>query len=120
MQARVLGTTGEEIATEYLKRKGFEILQRNFTVRGGEIDIVARHRDILIFVEVKTRTGRTFGEADESVDSTKKHRIHRAIGRYIHENAAQKDPDYRIDLLEIHLDPATKKLESITHFEDIE
>ncbi|MEO7725044.1 MAG: YraN family protein [Chthoniobacterales bacterium] len=71
-----LGARGEKLAARHLRRKGFKILYRNFRGRqGGEIDLVCRDRDTLVFVEVKTRTGEGFGRPLEAVHSPQQRRI---------------------------------------------
>lgn len=71
-----LGARGEKLAARYLRRRGFKILYRNFRGRqGGEIDLVCRDRDTLVFVEVKTRTREDFGRPLEAVGSQKQRRI---------------------------------------------
>jgi putative endonuclease len=71
-----LGTQGEKLAARHLRRQGFKILYRNFRGRqGGEIDLVCRERDTLVFVEVKTRTREDFGRPLEAVDRQKQRRI---------------------------------------------
>jgi putative endonuclease len=67
---------GEKVAARYLRRHGFKILYRNFRGRqGGEIDLVCRERDTLVFVEVKTRTREDFGRPLEAVNRQKQRRI---------------------------------------------
>ena len=71
-----LGEHGEKLAARFLRRRGFKILYRNFRGRqGGEIDIVCRERDTLVFVEVKTRTREDFGRPLEAVNREKQRRI---------------------------------------------
>jgi len=71
-----LGARGEKLAARYLRRHGFKILYRNFRGRqGGEIDLVCRARDTLVFVEVKTRTREDFGRPLEAVNRQKQRRI---------------------------------------------
>ncbi|MBI2638555.1 YraN family protein [Candidatus Peregrinibacteria bacterium] len=120
MKAKTLGYSGETLAAQFLKNKGYEILQNNFTIRGGEIDLIALHGTILIFVEVKTRTNESFGRGEESMNYFKRTRIHRAIERYLDRHGDREDTDYRVDLIEVELDPTTKALKNINHFEDIE
>lgn len=73
-----LGTRGEKLACQFLKRSGYKILYRNFRGRtGGEIDIVCRDRDTLVFVEVKTRTREDFGRPLDAIDRDKRKRISR-------------------------------------------
>lgn len=73
-----LGTSGERLAARFLRRNGYKILYRNFRGRsGGEIDIVCRDGDTLVFVEVKTRTGEDFGRPFDAVSREKQKRISR-------------------------------------------
>lgn len=120
MKAKSLGYSGESLAEKYLINKGYKILDKNFTVHGGEIDIVAQKNDILVFVEVKTRTSDSFGEGNESVDRQKKKRILHAVQRYIDSKITHPDPDFRLDLIEIELYSKNYRLKNINHYEDIE
>jgi putative endonuclease len=73
-----LGTRGENLACRFLRKNGYKILYRNFKGRtGGEIDVVCRDRDTLVFVEVKTRTREDFGRPFDAVNREKKSRISR-------------------------------------------
>ena len=120
---KLLGFLGERYAAQYLKSKGYEIIGANFTIRGGEIDLIARHNGLLVFVEIKTRTGKSFGTGDESFNHMKKRRIVRAVERYVQTippHGRIEDPDYRIDLIEVELDPATNALKNIYHHEDVD
>lgn len=99
-----------------MQSKGYEILKNNFTVRGGEIDLITKQDNTLVFVEVKTRTSTSFGYGDESMNRLKIMRIHRAIQRYLGDG----DTDYRVDLVEIQLEPDKNTLKTINHFEDID
>lgn len=62
-----VGNYGEEIACKYLQKQGYRILERNYRIRGGEIDIVAKDKDTLVFVEVKTRWSHEYGPPAESM-----------------------------------------------------
>jgi putative endonuclease len=73
----LLGQHGESLACDYLKRKGYKIIDRNFQTYVGEIDIVAAKKKELHFVEVKTRSGRSFGNPEESVTDWKQDKIKR-------------------------------------------
>ena len=73
-----LGASGERLAARFLRRNGYKILYRNFRGRsGGEIDLVCRDGDTLVFVEVKTRTGEDFGRPFDAVSREKQKRISR-------------------------------------------
>ena len=72
---QALGTRGEDLACEELKRRGYDILDRRFRTRFGELDIVARDKGVLAFVEVRARSGCRFGSPFESVTPQKRRRI---------------------------------------------
>ena len=118
------GYKGEAIAAEYLTKKGYEIVEKNFTVRGGEIDLIADDHGTLVFVEVKTRTGDSFGYGDESLTATKKRRIKSTIARYLNDTMKSDDIDCRVDLVEIEIPRNGADGDAghshITHSEDIE
>lgn len=116
MKAKALGYRGEELAAQYLQSKGYILLRHNFTIRGGEIDLIAQHGKTLVFVEVKTRTAHGFGEGSESITYSKKLRLLRAIERFL----GDRDIDYRMDVIEIDMDAENSMLKQIQHFEDIE
>lgn len=85
---RKAGNIGEDAVCGFLVRHGYEIIKRNFTVRGGEIDIIAEKADIIAFVEVKTRTIGSMTSAEEAVDLRKQRLIIRAAQAYL-QNVAQ-------------------------------
>ena len=72
-----IGKQGEEIAVEFLKKQGYRILERNWTTKFGEIDIIARDGHTLVFVEVKTRFEGIAGSAEASIDYRKRRSISR-------------------------------------------
>lgn len=96
-----LGTRGENLACQFLKRSGYKILYRNFRGRtGGEIDVVCRDGDTLVFVEVKTRTREDFGRPFEAIDRDKRKRISRGGLAWLR---LLNDPDilFRFDVVEV-------------------
>jgi putative endonuclease len=98
-----LGTRGEKLAAEFLKRNGYKILYRNFRARhGGEVDLVCRDDDTLVFVEVKTRTGTDFGRPFEAINSAKRKLISRGALAWLQ---LLDNPDilFRFDVVEIVL-----------------
>ncbi|MBI4234640.1 MAG: YraN family protein [Chloroflexi bacterium] len=97
-----LGARGEEAACGFLTRRGYTILARNFRCREGEIDIVARKEEVLVFVEVRTRRSRTFGGPEESVTRAKEGRLVAAANRYLQEH--DEDLPWRIDLVGVEAD----------------
>ena len=96
-----LGTRGENLACRFLRRNGYKILYRNFRGRtGGEIDVVCRDRDTLVFVEVKTRTREDFGRPLDAVDRDKRKRISRGGLAWLR---LLDNPDilFRFDVVEV-------------------
>ena len=96
-----LGTRGEKLACQFLKRSGYKILYRNFRGRtGGEIDVVCREGDTLVFVEVKTRTREDFGRPFEAIDRDKRKRISKGGLAWLR---LLDDPDilFRFDVVEV-------------------
>ena len=77
------GRLGEDLACEELQRRGYAILDRRFRTRCGELDIVARDGPVLVFVEVRTRSGGNFGHPLESVTWQKRHRVSRMAAAYL-------------------------------------
>lgn len=82
---RKLGDTGEQLAAEHLIRRGFQILDRNFRTRWGELDIVATDGHALVFCEVKTRIARPGRDPLESVHQRKRAQVRRMAGRWLAE-----------------------------------
>lgn len=85
-----LGRWGEDEAVRFLRRNGLKILQRNYRAPVGEIDIVARHRKQLVFVEVKTRRTTYYGTPQEAVSERKQRQIIRTAQWYISEHQVDK------------------------------
>ena len=94
------GKRGEDEAAKYLERRGYKVLTKNYRCRLGEIDIVARDGDTIVFVEVKTRGGSDFGEGVESVDVRKQRRIIAVSEVYLSENDIH-DMAVRYDVVSI-------------------
>lgn len=83
MTKKEFGLFGEEKAAEYLKKKGYRILERNFSCKLGEVDIIARRGDTISFIEVKTRSSFLYGSPGEAVGKTKMSHIKRVAEIYI-------------------------------------
>ena len=116
MQNKAKGKQGEKIAEEYLKNKGWQILDRNFHYsKIAEIDLVARVGDEIVFVEVKTRTTSNFGEPEEAVDYRKLQNIFVASKYYLQQKNI-KNLRPRIDVVSIILNSKEFK---IRHIENI-
>lgn len=81
------GNLGEQKTAEFLERNGYEIIHRNYRIKGGEIDIIARKSDTLCFVEVKTRAVEALVSGEEAVNKNKRRLLVRAAQRFISEYA---------------------------------
>ena len=97
---QALGLRGEEIACAYLEKKKYTIVTRRFRMFRGEIDIVARDGDTLVFVEVKARADESFGRPEESVTPGKQRQIRRIARGYLVENPLG-DAACRFDVISI-------------------
>ncbi|MBI3893778.1 MAG: YraN family protein [Candidatus Wallbacteria bacterium] len=103
---RSLGRAGELAAVRILEREGYRVLQTNFTTRYGEIDIVADEAGCLCFVEVRLKTGKEFGTAQESITRAKRHHLVRAAEIYLGQTGGQ-DRECRFDVLALLWDRET-------------
>jgi putative endonuclease len=108
-----VGKWGEETATAFLSQRGCEIVARNMRTPYGEIDIVARQRDITIFVEVKTRTSNKMGLPEESITARKREHMIAAAEHYAAENEIDH---WQIDVIAIEGKPGS--MPKITYFEN--
>ena len=100
---REIGDFGEELTVSYLEKKGYRILDRNYSKPFGEIDVIAIKDDLIAFVEVKTRKSDDFAYAAEAVDFYKQQRIRRASQAYLVEND-MTDFLMSFDVSEVYLD----------------
>ena len=107
-----LGSHGESIAAAYLTAAGLRLLDRNWRCREGELDIVARDGDALVFCEVKTRRGLGFGDPVEAVTPTKQRRLRTLAQRWLaaHDEHA---PELRFDVVGVLVRPSRPAL--VTH-----
>jgi putative endonuclease len=91
-QRKSLGVRGEDMAVDFLEKKGYTILCRNYRCRSGEIDIVARKKKILCFIEVKTRSTRAFGPPQEAVTPRKQYKIGRVALDFLQRHRLENHP----------------------------
>ncbi|MDI6400488.1 YraN family protein [Balneolaceae bacterium ANBcel3] len=108
------GSLGEKRACEYLREKGYIIIETNYRFMRGEIDIIASTDRELVFIEVKSRTSSHFGFPEESVDTRKRKQLFKVAEAWIHERKMTGSP-VRFDVISI-LHPA-KPEEQISHIE---
>ena len=96
-----LGKTGEEIGTQYLINNGYKLIIRNFRCRQGEVDIIAKDKDEIVFIEVKTRRNTNYGYPIDAVDKRKQKHILNASKYYVYKNKLEKRK-IRFDVIEIY------------------
>ncbi len=107
MKRRDVGILGEKLAKDFLKKRGYRIWETNYRCPEGEIDIIAKHKDFLVFVEVRTKTSLEFGSPEESITSAKKERMRATAFHYqqTHSNLPQL---WRLDVVAIELNQKGK------------
>jgi len=109
MKRRDTGILGEKLARDFLKKRGYHIIETNYRCPEGEVDIIARHRDFQVFVEVRTKTGPEFGSPEESITAAKKERLWAVASRY--RQTKENPPElWRIDVVAVELDKRGKTL----------
>ncbi len=108
------GRLAEQLAADWLVRKGYEFKGANYRHGYAEIDLVMQYKGLLIFIEVKFRSGTGFGYAEEFVDATKKNLLVKAADQYIYENDWKKD--IRFDIVGVYRDRVGTV--NFRHFED--
>lgn len=110
---RKTGNYGEDLACKFLEERGFKIVERNYFYGHGEIDIITKDGDELVFVEVKYRTNDEYGPPELSISKGKQRLVRRTAEAYLFENGI-KDQKCRIDLIAIlHLKDEKPKINHI-------
>jgi len=109
-----LGRKGEHLAKEHLEKAGYEILDENWTHGKLEIDLIAYKNKVMIFTEVKTRTGNWFGEPEDFVDVRKQKLLAEAADEYIY--LMNHQGEVRFDIISVLFDKQTNY--TINHIED--
>lgn len=118
MKRRQVGLAGEKEARNYLESKGYEIIETNYRCPLGEIDIIAREQETIVFIEVRTRTGLAFGGPEESINSKKAHQMRRLAQYYLKTISVNERP-CRIDLVAVRLKKNDLTLEHLNHIKGI-
>jgi len=111
-RAQDLGRRGEDLAAEFLRRRGYRVLKRRVHVGHDEIDLVVERDGLLIFVEVKTARSGSFGEPEGWVTPGKQKRLLRAAERFLYENGCEDQP-CRFDVVTVRFEGATTRIAHI-------
>ena len=112
MNRSVVGTKGENLARKTLKNKGFRVLARNHRTRLGEVDLVCRDGDTVVFVEVKARTSDEFGHPSEAVGHRKQAKLRNLAEEYVSAHDLEDSP-VRFDVVSVRLDTDPPEVEHI-------
>ena len=112
------GNAGESFVAGRLERAGYRIVARNWRIRGGEIDIVALDGEILVFVEVKVRTGERVGYAEDALDERQLSRVMDAAEQYLYRYPDHQERLWRVDFVAITLSP-TGAVRRYSHIENV-
>ena len=96
-----IGRIGENLATKYLKEQGYKIIERNFMANQGEIDIIAKDKNEIVFIEVKTRTNNLYGKPIDSVNKPKQKHFTITVEYYIYSKHLENE-FIRIDVIEVY------------------
>jgi putative endonuclease len=109
MKRRDTGILGEKLAKDFLKKRGYRIIETNYRCPQGEIDIVAKHKNWLVFIEVRAKKSSEFGSPEESITPVKQERM-RTTAAYYRQTHNNLPPLWRIDVVAIELDQNGKPL----------
>lgn len=110
------GVWGEQMAADYLCKKGYRVIQSNFRTRFGEIDIIAEKGKYIVFAEVKTRRDDSFAAAREHVTVAKQRRLVAAAEQWLQENETALQP--RFDVIEVYGEDGMRAPRQINHLEN--
>jgi putative endonuclease len=116
MKSTEVAGWGETEAARYLRRLGWEIRETNWHCRYGEIDIIARQGEALVFVEVKARRSRSFGLPEDALTPSKRQRILRSARTYLDEHGLQAS-EWRVDVVAIEGRPG-RPPDRLDHYRD--
>ena len=109
---RELGKRGEDAAAQYIKKRGYRIVERNFSCKLGEMDIIALDGKTLCFIEVKTLSDNTYGPPEIAVNAHKQHQLSKVALAYLNQNHLH-DIEARFDVIGVKLSPGDKRVELI-------
>jgi len=119
MENKELGKKGEEKALRFLKKRGYRIVEKNYVCKMGEMDIIAREKDTLVFIEVKTRSSTEFGPPQLAVNSAKQRQLSKVALNYLKEKHLE-DVKARFDVVAILLEQKREEIELIKDAFDLQ
>ncbi len=118
MGKKDLGRKGEEVALRFLKKKGYRIIETNYVCKLGEMDLIAKEKDTLVFIEVKTRTSMQFGPPQLAVTNFKQRQLSKVALNFLKEKKLE-DVKARFDVVAILLSQKGEEIELIKNAFDL-
>jgi putative endonuclease len=118
-EKKELGKRGEEVALRFLKKKGYRLIEKNYVCKMGEMDIIAKEKDTLVFIEVKTRTSALFGPPQLAVNAWKQRQLSKVALNYLNEKRL-RDVKARFDVVAIVLEEEEEEIELIKDAFDLQ
>ena len=112
------GQKGEATAVRYLRRCGYQILEKNYRTNLGEIDIIARDKDFIVFVEVKARQSRSFGNPKGALTANKQRKISMVALQYL-KSTRQLEAKARFDVVAVHPSESCQRIEVVKNAFDL-
>jgi putative endonuclease len=109
---REVGKRGEDAATKFIKKRGYKVVERNFTCPVGEMDIIALDKKTLCFIEVKTLSGRSYGPPEIAVNIHKQRKLSQVALAYLNQKHLH-DINARFDVIAVTLSPEGERIELI-------
>lgn len=103
IRRKLMGRQGEDVATHYLEKNNYQLLCRNYSCRLGELDIVAYERDVIVFVEVRSRSSGDYGLPQESITNRKKMKLRQLAWHYL-KAVGKTNASCRFDVIAIQFD----------------
>ncbi len=101
MNKRELGNIGEDAVCNFLEKKSYKVIKRNYTIRGGEIDIIAENDEVIAFVEVKSRARNPLVSGAEAITKAKMLHIIKTAEHYLNSFSSDKQPRFDVAVVEI-------------------
>ena len=115
---KLLGRIGEKKAAKFLRKKGYKIIEKNYTNKIGEVDLIALYGDLLVFIEVKTRSNVIYGNPADAVDYNKQRKYVLMAEGYLMINPSYRDKCVRFDVFEV-LNGEINHIESAFFADDV-
>lgn len=112
MNNKIMGKLGEEAAQNYLKKQGIRVIEINYRNKYGEIDIIAKEKDTIIFAEVKSRSSIKYGFPCEAVNIKKQQKI-KTVALFYLQNQCIKKYKIRFDVIEVYFDENRKTVKDV-------